>query len=145
MTDTKKRDTPRGECLALLSYKCQKLNLLIAVFYGSNARVYTPLLERETTVVVVAPLSVVLGCSEEFFCFCGILLEYRCVAHLTLEEVFEEAPVGFFAVEGEGVFALEFCIGVVAPELPVTAGNRALLFGLCMTCLLYTSDAADEY
>ena len=47
--------------------------------------------------------------------------------------VLEEVPIGFLAVEGEGVLAFVSKSGIVAPEVPVTASNGALLFFLTAT------------
>ena len=96
-------------------------------------RSYTPLLAGEAAVVVVAPLGVVLGGSEELGSLGRILLLYAGVADLALEEVLEEAPVGFLAVECEGVLAFALKHGVVAPEVPVAACHGALLFLLAVT------------
>ena len=50
-----------------------------------------------------------------------------------VEVILEEVPIGLLAVEGEGVLAFGFESGIVTPQVPVTAGYGAGLFGLAAT------------
>ncbi len=84
----------------------------------------------QSQLVVVAPLSILLGCCEEFLSLGRILLLHCGVAYLACEEVLEEIPVRSLAVEGERIFTTGFSIGVVTPQMPVTALYRASFFGL---------------
>ncbi len=58
---------------------------------------------------------------------------YGSVANLTEQELLEVVPVGSLAVESEGVLTLELCVGVVAPQVPVTTFYSALFLFLAAT------------
>ena len=107
------------------------LFILQSFYFGINA----PLLLSQTAVVVVAPLSVLLGGGEQFGCFCRVLLHYRCVTDFALEEVFEGIPIRLLAVECERILAFKFEGRIVAPQMPVAAsyGVGLFLLGLAHT------------
>ena len=122
-------DRLRHYCGSGLRRECIMSGSLELAYLGINA----PLLLSETTIVIVAPASVVLGSVEEFFGFCGILLLDGGVANFAQEEVFELVPIGFLAVEAEGVLAFVFEGGVVTPEVPVATFTGACFLGLALT------------
>ena len=81
-------------------------------------------------VALVAALGVLFASLEEFGSLCGELL-FECLeAHFAREEVLEILPLRRLAVEQEGVFALFFELGVVAPEVPVATFHGQFLFVL---------------
>ena len=86
------------------------------------------MLEGQSAIVVVAPLSVLLGGLEQLFGLFGILFHHRSIAHFALEEVDELVPLGLLAVKGERVFAFGFEGGVVTSQVPVTTFDSAGLF-----------------
>ncbi len=88
------------------------LEFFVFLFKRFDDGISAPLLLRQTQVVVVAPLSVGLGCGEELGSLSGILLLYGCVAYLADEEVLEVVPVGSLAVEREGVLPLSSASGL---------------------------------
>ena len=94
--------------------------------------IYAPLLLSKAAIVVVAPLCVLLGGSKQLSCLLGILLEYRSVAHLALEEVFELIPVGLFAIERERVLAFFLEFGVITPQMPVATFHSLGFLGLAL-------------
>ena len=81
-------------------------------------------------VALVAALGCGLAGVVQLLCFGGSGLLQREEAHLALQELLELVPIGLLAIQLEGVLTLFGQSGVVAPQVPVTAGHCASLLFL---------------